>query len=306
MLKEQLLIILPEHAWTYKYIKELGYDLHSPYYGTHFIPRVFREIFFRLNLPGKKCWYKKLPQKDYEVIILYEALITKDYLRWVQKRYLTKRIIILYTNPVSKRNSSILNQSNVEYWSCDEVDSKKYNMNLLTCGGYFPQWKIQKSQPEIDVFYIGKDKNRLNKLQEIENQLNANGVKTFFYITWERSWQKKQDGIHKPFLPYEGVLNYLGKSRAILHLAEGAQHGITIRIQESLIHKIKLITDDRSIEKYDFYNPNNIFILGKDDLTGLRSFLDTPYKPITSSFLEHAFYDQLIDAFLCNSALNND
>ena len=102
------------------------------------------------------------------------------------------------------------------------------------------------------------------------------------------------------------MLNYLGKSRAILHLAEGAQHGITIRIQESLIHKIKLITDDRSIEKYDFYNPNNIFILGKDDLTGLRSFLDTPYKPITSSFLEHAFYDQLIDAFLCNSALNND
>lgn len=305
MLKEQLLIILPDHAWTYKYVKELGYNLHSPYYGTHIIPRVFREIFFRLNLPGKKCWYKKLPQKDYNVIILYEALITKDYLRWVQKKYLTKRIIVLYTNPVSKKNSSILNQSNVEYWSYDEDDSKKNKMNFLNCGGYFPQWKIEKKQPEIDVFYVGKDKNRLKKLQAIENQLNEYGINTFFYITWEKSWQKKQDGIHKPFLPYEGVLNYLGKSRAILHLIEGAQHGITIRIQESLIHGIKLITDDRTITKYDFYNTNNIFILGKDDLKDLRTFLDTPYKPILSSFLDHAFYDQLIDTILCNSPLDS-
>lgn len=297
--KSKILIILSKHAWTYKYIKELGYNIHSPYYGNCFVLRIFRELFFRLRLPGKLFWYRKLPKIQYDTIILYEALLTKDYLRWISKHNETKRIIILYSNPVSKINNSILQERNgIEFWTYDKFDSEKYNMTYLYGGGYFPQWKIKKENPSIDVFYVGKDKNRLKKLNQIEKELNRYGAKTFFYITWERGWQKRKDGIHKPFLPYEDVLKYLGKSYSILHLMEGAQQGITIRIQESLIHKIKLITDDKNIVNYDFYNPNNIFILGIDDFNRLKAFLNTPFEDVNTAFYSQAYYDQMIDKII--------
>ena len=86
---------------------------------------------------------------------------------------------------------------------------------------------------------------------------------------------------------------------------EGAQNGITIRIQESLIHKVKLITDDVNIVKYDFYNPNNIFILGRDNMNGLKDFLDTPYEDVKSDFFKHAYYDQMIDEIVMGSYRNS-
>ena len=36
-----------------------------------------------------------------------------------------------------------------------------------------------------------------------------------------------------------------------------------------------------SLVKADFYHPNNIFIIGKDDWNNLESFMSTPIVPIS-------------------------
>ena len=294
--KDEIIIIGHKHGWSTKYIRESGYNFVDAYknYGT--VYRIIREVFFRLRLPGKKLFYnKEVEQYKDKILIVCDSLITYDYMRWLKKTCSSCRIILRYDNPVrANYNPNGFLDKWCTKWTSDVDDAKRYNMHLYNGGGYFRQWKITKRKPIYDVFYIGKDKNRLQKLRAIERDLQANGLKTMFYITWERSWQHKNDGIHKPFLPYESVLNYMGESKAILHLLDGAQHGITLRIQESLIHKIKLITDDKDIVKYDFYNPNNIFILGKDNLKDIRHFLDTPYEDVQSDFFQHAFYDQMI------------
>ena len=291
--KDRILIICAKHSWSARYIEELGYSVIDPYIFNSFPARFIRELWFRFKLPFVSLLYNKGVISQDKTIIVYESLITEGFMRWLHKKCKDCRIILLYTNKVG--HHIIPNQIEddwCEKWTCDKDDAYRYSMNLFQGGGYFPQWVIQKQKKEIDVFYIGKDKNRLKKLHNIECELQAYGAKTLFYITWERGWQHKNDGIHMPFLPYEEVLNYIGKSKAILHLLDGAQNGITIRIQESLIHKIKLITDDQNIVNYDFYNQNNIFILGKDDLNGLRTFLDTPYEEVESDFFKHAFYDK--------------
>lgn len=300
--KNELLILVPEHGFFYKYISELGYQVCDPFYNNKIIFRLLREFFFRLKLPGRSLWYNKEVISEKKYIILYEPLLTADYIKWVYFKNANSKLILFYANPVKTSISpDTIDRSMIELVTSDKDDAKKYNMHLYEGGGYFPQWKVKKVKPEYDVFYVGKDKNRLQKLRDIESDLQLHGAKTLFYITWERGWQHKDDGIHKPFLPYEGVLDYIGKSRAILHLLDGAQNGITLRIQESLIHKVKLITDDKNIIAYDFYTPNNIFILGKDDLNGLRDFLDTPYEDVESDFFKHAFYDQMIEEVISYS-----
>ena len=297
--KSDLLIIVPKHGFFYRHIAKLGYQVCDPYYGNSFIFRIFREIFFRLRLPGKSFWYNRKAVSKIKYIVLFEPLLTADYIKWLLKKNPESKFILIYANKVETSISpNRIDRSLVDLWTFDKDDSEKYKMHLYEGGIYFPQWKVTKENPIYDVFYIGKDKNRLQKLRKIESDLHDHGAKTMFYITWPRGWQKKDDGIHKPCIPYENVLDYIGKSRAILHLLDGAQNGITIRMLESLIHKVKLITDYTSIVKYDFYNPNNIFILGKDDMRNLRHFLDTPYEDVQSDFYKHAFFNQMLDEII--------
>lgn len=301
-MKRDIRIIMPEHSLTYKYIAQSGYDICYPYYGNRLLFRVLREICFRLPFKWAKLfWFNRKNKEVGKDVILYANLVIPEYVEWLKYHNQKFKIYLVYENlSNSKNRPDKIGHGLCEKWTCDKYEAKKYGINLYTGGGYFRQWEIKKVQPIYDVFYVGKDKNRLQSLQQIEKELNGYGLKTFFYITWERGWQKKNDGIHKPFLPYEHVLDYIGKTKAILHLIEGAQNGITLRIQESLIHKVKLITNDMSIVDYDFYNPNNIFILGKDNMSNLRDFLNSPYIDVDTCFFKYAYFDQMIDVIVSN------
>lgn len=293
--KDDIVIICAKHAWSARYIEELGYTVLDPYMLNKFPLRMIRELWFRLKLPFMYLLYNKKTISQGKTIIVYESLITEAYMRWLYKKSSNCRVILLYTNKVGRHiKPDQIEDEWCEKWTSDKDDAEKYNMHLLMGGGYFPQWRVTKAYPEFDVFYIGRDKKRLDQLRDIEIDLQRHGASTMFYITWARGWQKKNDGVHKPFLPYEDVLKYLGRCRAILHLMDGAQNGITLRIQESLIHRIKLITDDVNIMNYSFYDQNNIFILGIDDLNKLRAFLDSPYKEVETDFYRHAYFDDMI------------
>ncbi len=306
MNKNDIVIIGNSTGWSYNYLNEAGYQFADAYKNHGIIFRIIRELFFRYRIPGKRYFYNETINFEGKILVVGDSLITYDFMEWLYNRCPTCKIILKYDNPVNPNYSpdGFKDEWCVK-WTADIDDAKKYNMHLYQGGGYMPQWKVKKTTPIYDVFYIGKDKNRLDRLRQIEEDMNNHGIKTMFYITWPRGWQKKDDGIHKPMLPYEGVLDYIGKSKAILHLLDGAQHGITLRIQESLIHKVKLITDDDSIVSYDFYSPNNIFILGKDDMNNLRDFLDSPYEEVDSDFFRHAYYDQMMEEIISESMKNN-
>lgn len=294
--KEKIMMIGQSHGWSYKYMQDLGFHFEDSYINHGILFRLIREIFFRLRLPGKSFFYNRRVICENKLLIIGESLITVDYIAWLHRKCPSCKLILLYSNPVNPRYTpDKFPDEWCEKWTSDKEDAIRYGMHLWEGGGYFRQWSVERLEPVYDVFFVGKDKNRLNKLRLLENEMNRRGIRTMFYITWERSWQKKQDGIHRPFLPYEDVLSYIGKSRAILHLLDGAQKGITLRIQESLIHKVKLITDDKDLVNYDFYHPNNIFILGKDIMDELRSFLDAPYVEVESEFFQHAYCEDMIE-----------
>ena len=52
------------------------------------------------------------------------------------------------------------------------------------------------------------------------------------------------------------------------------------------MHK-KLITTNQAIKKYDFYNPDNIAVIDRNDIAIPEGFLDKPYSEI-----EDAIYNR--------------
>lgn len=134
----------------------------------------------------------------------------------------------------------------------------------------------------------------------LEYKFDTLGLKNYLLIVPEHRYGLYNNKRYKRALLYSEVLKFLGKTKAILYLGYGSQECVTIRVQESLVHEIKLVTDCAWLKKYDFYHPDNIFILGEDELDSLPEFLNKPYINIDASILNSMFFDDLAEQIILN------
>lgn len=73
----------------------------------------------------------------------------------------------------------------------------------------------------------------------------------------------------------------LFKSDIIFDIPHEGQTGLTMRVFESIGAKKKLITSNSNIQYFDFYNKNNIYILGDSiDSEDFEEFLNTEYEDL--------------------------
>jgi len=296
MKKKDIVFIRPEYSMSAKYIKESGYDVNSPYKGNTFLLRIFRELHFRLNIPFKSLWYNNVDMSSKKVLILNNSLLIPNYLKWLKKKNKNSRIILYYSDPVKATiNPALIDNSWCEKWTIDPDDAKKYGLKFYYGGDfYFRQNVIKKTKAVYDILFIGRDKDRMRDLLELEKLFNNMGLSTYFHITAKRRLLGKKNKNYKPLISYDEVLKYLSKSKSVLQLEKGCQKGVTLRIKECLINKIKLISDNRDLLKYDFYNPSNIFIIGYDNFSRLPFFINSPYEEVSSTIDKSLFFDMMI------------
>lgn len=258
-----------------------------PYKDRGIIGRVLREIWFRVGLP-EKFWYNKDVLKYSTTrICVHDCLITKAYLMWLVENYPTSRITMDYCNLVGRSRHLRPDQlpAKICATTYDQGDSEKYGM-LLRTGGEFSLEHIREKQPiEYDIFYVGADKGRGEYLLELKQKFEEMQLRVKMIITADGRFAKRKKYYSKP-IPYSQVLDYDSKSRAILNVILPGQVGATQRDYESVFLKAKLITNNKNARNFDFYNKENVFILGEDDINELPNFIKTPMVEVPSYILE--------------------
>ena len=85
---------------------------------------------------------------------------------------------------------------------------------------------------------------------------------------------------------YSQNLENVRNSKCVLDIVQRGQSGLTLRPIEALLNSKKLITDNVAVERYDFYDPRNIFILGKDDESRIKEFVDSPFVEVPELVIE--------------------
>lgn len=265
---------------------ENGANMFSAYKDTNIFTRIIRELIISIPfLPEKICYSKKILKKSMKAIVVFDACITYKYLLWLKKQFPTIKICFYYCNKISYASHLLPNEipSDIPIWTYDSHDSIKYNINLIGPSSFLKKEKLL-NKPKFDVFFVGKDKGRAEFLIKLEKVFNQMGLKTKFIITPNRKFSRKKE-FYSREISYSDVLEYDKSSRSILNIIMPTQTGLTFRDYESMFLGIKLITNNLEVCKYDFYHPNNIFILGKDDLNQLPVFLNLPVVPIEDSVL---------------------
>ena len=156
-------------------------------------------------------------------------------------------------------------------------------------------------EKRYDVLFLGVPKDRMPLLRALHHDLSTMGLNVKFQIGltaaeccpeeapgWKVTWE---------WTAYREYLHWVMQSRCLLDIYQSIQTGFSLRVMEHIFFGKKLITNNRVIAQSDFYLPDNIFLLGRDDMAGLKAWLDLPFAPIEEEIKEYYHIESWVKRF---------
>ena len=248
--------------------------------------RILRKVRFSYFIgPFLGNWRKNL--KQYHAIIMFDNGYHKVIARYIKRNNPNCKLILWFWNPIFSENKKYLGDKEVdEVWSYDKDDCRRYSLRYNT--QFFNRKNIVSGNIiDYDIVFVGAEKGRKGKLDEAVSLIKKNGLSTKIIVP-----QNKSD-----YLSYEKYMELVSKSNSILEIMGANATGLTLRSLESIFCEKKLITDNSNIVDYDFYRPENIFIIGKDDPGRLKDFISSPYKKINQKIVDYYEFENWIKRF---------
>ena len=158
--------------------------------------------------------------------------------------------------------------------------------NLLPCTNFYfdiPEEEVALNSKE--VLYVGvyiKDRIQslirvVNALSQYDLTLNIN----LFYGRKTPPFSHPHITFFSKGLNYAQYLTLTKKAAVLLDIKTIDHNGLSFRIFEAIKYQKKLITDNKSIKLYDFYHPNNFYVVENDLFEGLADFLESDFVPLS-------------------------
>lgn len=270
----------------------------------------YPNFFYKaLNFFTKNLKILNLKKKYYNDIILNELKnIEKiDTVIYIKADFLSPKTI-KKINDKSKKSVFLISDSINRYpetkkilylfdkvFSFEKKDCKKYNLSFKTNFIYNYSDKTP-TEFKYKVFNISSFDKRFPIIKNIAEALYKLKVKSKIMIFTSREPEFPYlEYIKKPLTISEA--NDLTKqSEIILDVHRNKQQGLSFRVFESLgLHK-KLITTNKDIVNYDFYDPQNILVIeNTDHIVIPETFLETPYHRISKDILDKYLVENWVD-----------
>lgn len=196
----------------------------------------------------------------------------------------------------------------------DHEDAKRYGLILrpLFFGKNYEPSAAANTDYKYDIAFIGTAHSvRPYVVDRIVSDCGENRT-CFYYLFLPHKivyWYNKllngyyrnvrMSDIHfTPMNPAQ-VRSVYDRSRCVLDVEHNAQRGLTMRTIEMVGMGKKLITTNSGIVKYDFYNPENICVIDRNDPKVPDAFLDSGYTPIPNKIMNryslHSFVCDILD-----------
>lgn len=254
-----------------------------------------------LNIRKFNALNPQIIKSDPNIIFIFGSLIYSDYIAKIRQIFPKVRLIYLYSNLVKDKASiypDLLDQYNCEKYTWDKSDCTKYGINYSK-PFYQNSFSLQWNENFIhDAVFIGVDKGRYSLLKKLEAYLNAHCIRTYFHIVSDSKLTRFKKTDYKKPISYSEYLNHIKISKCIIDIVQQGQYGLTMRIFEAIFNNRKIITNNKNIKEYDFYTPENIFILDGSNIDErLLAFINSPIVPIDKNIINTYCFDSWLNQF---------
>lgn len=183
------------------------------------------------------------------------------------------------------------------FYVFDSEDLATPGQHFLPATNFYFDHDLDK-QPETvsDIYFTGTHQPaRAPMLDQFARYAKQAGWQLDFNLVWAVNRDMKQARATYPAdnitLTHKGRsfqenLDRARQSRVLADFLENVHQGLSFRTFEALGYQKKLITTNPHTARYDFYRPENIYILNTENFDGLQTFLDTPQVAVNPRIRE--------------------
>nr|WP_239326546.1 hypothetical protein [Snodgrassella gandavensis] len=236
---------------------------------------------------------------DYAIVIrpdLYPVKLLQLMKEFTRKKFIAYQWDGLRRMPCSKQIINLFDEFYVfDAHDLVDKDFQDYELTGIT-NFYFDMYQPEPVRHASRIaYFVGTHvSERVADIEYCISELVKNNIQLRFIIP--TSNQNKINQYQYPHLITFGEENAIDFSEnmqilneidIIVDFVNPLHHGLSFRVFESLYYQKKLITNNKTICKYDFYHPDNILIWHKEDLSQkIQNFLAKPYKPVDSEIVK--------------------
>ena len=238
-----------------------------------------KKINALVNLPWKQIWakyyFKDYFDSDIDVFIFFanrDYLVKQGYWKYLKKQYPKARFVLYFRDLVEGYKTLDLQfyKDNFDLiLTYDDEDAVKFN--LIRSPDVYTAMKpvpgTNDANRPIDIFFVGKAKNRLDTIVKFFEYFRERGITTDFSIIGVPEGNRKyEDEInYSRKLPYLEVLQRIMNSSCILDIIQEGSKGFTLRIFEAIVYNKKLITNNTNLRESYLYDNTNMRVVEDSD-----------------------------------------
>lgn len=247
---------------------------------------------------------EKIKNKKYHYFLLIKGEATPKFFLDFLKKNNPGIKFIFYTYDSFKNNSNgldILSYFDAKF-TFDSQDALQYQMSFrpLFFAQDYGNLNGKNKEFQNDMAFIGTaHSDRYSISEKAKAWCNAHHLKMFtFYFSPSKLFFKYKKATDKNFknfdyrnisfnsLSHSEIVDVYKNTKVILDINHPGQDGLTMRTFETLGAGRKLITTNPKIKKYPFYDPQNIYIIGREGIEFDEDFFRSDFKEMNSEIRE--------------------
>ena len=253
----------------------------------------------------------KLSDRDYDRILVIRGEYTPiESLKLMRLKYPKAKIILYMWDGMNKANTIGIDKKWSYYdqvYTFDRIDYEAHKdkidfLPLYYYNEYLPETNKAPNSDDFkyDLSFIGTGHDdRIRIVKKVMSDCEKAGKKCFsyFYLPHKIVFLKykllnkdfadvKMNDANYSMMPFSELYKTYADSKCVIDIENSGQHGLTMRTIEILGLKRKLVTTNKDIVNYDFYNENNILVIDRSNPVINQDFFELPYINLSSELYQ--------------------
>ncbi|MBE8713674.1 hypothetical protein [Sphingobacterium hungaricum] len=270
--------------------------------------------FLRKNLFNDKTYKNRLKYEvtGREITNTINSISSPlDYALLIRADYYPKEIIQLIKQKAKvllgyqwdgiERFPAILESTSLfdRFYVFNPHDLNHYE-HLLPLTNFFIESNSSSNHTSIDVYYVGSFiRKRMDQLISLGNFFRNQEISSHIHVVTgnQKKLELYKDSsitVTSQYVNYQENLENLHKAKVLVDLLDDVHNGLSFRVFEALGNNKKLITNNKEIRFYDFYRPENIYIIENENFDGLLEFIQSPYVELDQDLVHKYSFDNWI------------
>ena len=238
------------------------------------------------------------------IFVIKGDMITKETISLFREKYPNAQIVLYLYDPVVYIKGITKTMHLYDrVISFEPKDCKEYGFEFrpLFCDIASEDREIDEAESEMfDVcFYGTMYGDRFDIVHQIKQLSDKQGFRFYSFCFlrgkfmavyyWLRNKAFRKMGLksvsYTPKTTKE-IATIIRNSKIIMDANDVLQEGLTLRTIETMVSGKRMITTNKAILDYDFYNPNNICVVDRKNIVIPQEFLDGAYEKVPAEILE--------------------